>query len=590
MNILGIITSEGGHPSATLYKNGKLIAIGEEERFVRVKQARGYFPSRSIKYVLKEGNVDLDDIEFISFGWDANKYKFKFPLFISSSFIKKNIFHKKEKPYIKSKGPKDIQGTAVIRGLRDLLYYNPKNIKELIYFGIIESGLEFDKLPPIKFYDHHKAHAATAFYCSGLDESAILVFDGHGEENSVTMYKGDGKKIEILKSITIPNSLGWFYSAFTEYLGWDAGEGEVKLMGLAPFGKPNEKISEVIDNVLIIKNNTIELNTDYIFYSKRSYGTFFSDLLVDKLGKPRGKYGKITQKHKDIAYAVQKKLEDAGIHLSKVAMDLAGSNNLCIAGGVALNCKMNGEIHKSGIAENFFVQPISYDAGVSLGSAMLSSIENGVDPRFKMEHVYYGPEYTNEEIEKILVRNKIRFEKHPDVWKIGAKLIEEGKIIGWFQGRMELGPRALGSRSILADPRDPDMKDKVNDYVKFRENWRPFALSILDEYKEDYLIKPVESPFMIMAFDVVDGRYDDIQSAMHWIDHTTRPQTVKKKVNPRYWKVINEFRKLTGVPGVLNTSFNIKGEPVVESPVDAVRCFYGTGMDALIIGDYIVHK
>lgn len=588
MNILGLIFHEDfGHPSACLLQDGKLTAFVEEERLIRVKQAKSYFPSKSIAYCLNKGKIGLQDVDLLAFGWDAKNYRFKYPLFLVQSFLKYRIFHKKLK---KNHSPRPKMGAAVFSGFKDILNYHPQNLKQQIILGLNEAGFNKEEIPPLVFVKHHHAHAASAFYCSGFDEAAILAADGHGEENTITIFKGEGKNIKLLKEINIPHSLGWFYSAFTEYLGWDPNEGEVKLMGLAPFGQPNPEIKTVIDDMVTIIPKGVKLNPNYLFYHNRSYGRFYSDAVVDRLGLPRGKNEEITQRHKDIAFAVQEKLEEAGISLARKALQLAGSQNLCLVGGVALNCKMNGEIHKSGIAKNIFVQPISYDAGVSLGAAMMASMQRDEDCRFPMAHVYLGPSYSDEEIKKVLIRNKVTFEERKNIAQYGAQLLIQGKIVGWFQGQLEAGPRALGDRSILADPRDPQMKDKVNDSVKFRENWRPFALSILEEDISDYLKKPVRAPFMIMAFDVMEDKTKDIQSAMHWIDHTTRPQTVNRQTNPLYWELIHEFKKLTGVPGILNTSFNVRGEPIVCSPVDALRCFFGTGMDALIMGSYVITK
>jgi len=588
MNILGIISTDvSGHPAACILKNGRLIAFAEEERFIRVKQARGYFPGNSVKFCLKTAGLTLENIDYIAFGWDANRYKFQFPLFLASSFIRNKIFCFPKR----LKTQRRNLGAGIFDGISSLAGFFPQRVEEKIIIGFKDAGLDIKKIPSIIFIRHHLAHAASAFYCSGFEESAILVFDGHGEENAVTIFKGEGKKIRLLKEINIPNSLGWFYSMFTEYLGWDPNEGEVKLMGLAPFGQHNERIKQIIDAILLISKNGITLDTRYMFYSsQRSYGKFFSDLLVEKLGLPRGKYEQITQAHKDIAFAVQKRLEEAGISLARLALRLAKSENLCISGGVALNCKMNGEIHKAQIAKNFFVQPIAYDAGVALGAAMVKAQEGNEDCRFAMNRLDWGPEYSQAEIEGVLKRNKLAYRKIDRIEAAAAKKISEGKIIGWFQGRMEAGPRALGGRSILADPRDAGMKDKVNNLAKFREDWRPFAMSILDEYKDQYLKNPIASPFMTKAFEIVEDKSADMPSVMHWIDRTTRPQTVERKVSPRFWLLIDEFRKISGVPLILNTSFNIKGEPIVCSPDDAIRAFFGTGIDELYIGDFVVEK
>ncbi len=590
MNVLGIIACDvGGHPSACLLQDGRLVAMAEEERFVRVKQAMGYFPSHAIRFCLDRGGLGLDNIDSIAFGWDANAYRFRFPAFLMSSFVKHKLFGR-HVPRPAPPAGRPPLGAGILAGLRSLLSFQPRVLTENIVLGLRDAGYKDGRIPPIEFVKHHLCHAASAFYCSGFEDAAVLVFDGHGEENSTTIFRGRGKTLELLKEINIPHSLGWFYSAFTEFLGFNPNEGEVKLMGLAPFGKADPEVTAFVDEVLQLTEDGFEVNADYLFYGARSYGKFFSDALVERLGPPRGSKEPITDRHRDIAHAVQDRLERAGIHLAKLALRLAGSDRLCLAGGVALNCKMNGEIHKAGIARELFVQPIAYDGGVSLGAAQVVAARGGDDPRFRLDHLYWGPEYGDDEIEAALRLSRVAYRRSSDVAEDGARLLAEGKIVGWFQGRMECGPRALGGRSVLADPRSPEMKDRVNDRVKFREAWRPFALSILEEHFASYVKKPASSPFMIMAFEVAEGKDNDIQSAMHWIDRSTRPQTVSRSTHPRYWELIEAFRKKTGVPGVLNTSFNIKDEPVVCTPRDALRCFYGSGMDALIIGDFIVEK
>lgn len=590
MNVLGIIAGDvGGHPSACILKDGQLLAFVEEERFVRVKQALGYFPSQSIRFCLDRAGLTLAEVDAIAFGWDANAYRWRFPLFLARSFVSHLLRPSRVRARSVPEGRPSL-GAGVLAGMRSLLSFQPRVLTESIVLGLRDAGYKDGRIPPIVFVKHHLAHAASAFYCSGFEESAVLVFDGHGEQNTTTIFRGEGKRLTLLKEIDIPHSLGWFYSAFTEFLGWSPNEGEVKLMGLAPFGKPNAEIEALVADVLQLTDDGFRVNADYLFYGRRSYGKFFSDALVERLGSPRGAKEPLTDRHRDIARAVQSRLEAAGIHLAKLALRLAGSQNLCLAGGVALNCKMNGEIHKQGVAQRLFVQPIAYDGGVSLGAAQVVAMDKGDDCRFLLDHLYWGPEYSDAEIEAVLELNRVAYRRSEQPAEEAARLIAEGQIVGWFQGRMECGPRALGGRSILADPRKPEMKDRVNDRVKFREAWRPFALSIQEEHFAEYAKKPVPSPFMIMAFEVADGKHEDIQSAMHWVDHTTRPQTVSRQTNSRYWDLLEAFRRLTGVPAVLNTSFNVKDEPIVCTPRDAVRCFYGSGMDALVIGSFVIEK
>ena len=590
MNILGLIAVDvGGHPSACVLKDGRLVAFAEEERFVRVKQALGYFPSNALRFCLEQAGLGLKDVDLIAFGWDATAYRWRFPLFLARSFVSHRVFGRRARAHIGAPGRPPL-GSAVLSGMRSLVSFQPRTLTESIVLGLRDAGFKDGPVPPIVFMRHHLAHAASAYYCSGFDESAILVFDGHGEENTTTIFRGEGRRIERLKEINIPHSLGWFYSAFTEFLGWNPNEGEVKLMGLAPFGAPDADVESLVRDVLEITDDGYRVDADYLFYGPRSYGKFFSDAVVERLGPPRGRGEPLTDRHRAIARAVQDRLEEVGVHLASMALRLAGSRRLCLAGGVALNCKMNGEIHRRGVADEIFVQPLAYDGGVSLGAAQALAAERGDDPRFEMDHLFWGPAYGNDEIEAVLRASRARYRRSPRVAEEAARMIADGKIVGWFQGRMEGGPRALGGRSILADPRNPEMKDLVNDRVKFREAWRPFALSILEEHFAEYVKKPARSPFMIMAFDVAEARRSDIPSAMHSADHTTRPQTVSRKTSPLYWELIECFRGLTGVPGVLNTSFNVKDEPIVCTPRDALRCFYGTGMDALVIGDCILEK
>ena len=590
MNVLGIIAVDvGGHPSACVLKDGRLLAFAEEERFVRVKQARGYFPSHSLRFCLDEAGLGLEDIDFIAFGWDATAYRWRFPLFLARSFVGHRLRGRRSRPRLRVPGRPQF-GSAVLSGVRSLVSFQPRTLTESIVLGLRDAGFPDGPIPPVVFVRHHLAHAASAYYCSGFDESAILVFDGHGEENTTTIFRGEGQHIARLKEINIPHSLGWFYSAFTEFLGWNPNEGEVKLMGLAPFGAPDPEVEKLVRDVLQITEEGYRIDADYLFYGPRSYGRFFSDAIVERLGPPRGRGEPLTDRHRSIARSVQDRLEEVGVHLASIALRVAGSRRLCLAGGVALNCKMNGELHRRGLADEIFVQPLAYDGGVSLGAAQALAAEKGDDPRFEMDHLFWGPGYGNDEIEAVLRASRARYRRSTRVAEEAARMIADGKIVGWFQGRMEGGPRALGGRSILADPRNPEMKDLVNDRVKFREAWRPFALSILEEHFAEYVKKPAKSPFMIMAFDVADARRSDIPSAMHSADHTTRPQTVSRRTSPLYWELIECFRGITGVPGVLNTSFNVKDEPIVCTPRDALRCFYGTGMDSLVIGDCVLEK
>jgi len=589
MNVLGVFgATDVVHPAACLLRDGRLVAFAEEERFARVKQACGLFPARAIAWCLREGRLSLSDVETMAFPWDANVNWFRMPMSMARSFVSTRLSKPPAKrPPIPGRPS---MGSAALSGLQTLLHLHPWNLHERLILALRDGGFVRDPIPRLRFYRHHLCHAATAFYCSGLKEAAVLIFDGHGEERTVSIYHGEGRTLRDVRHVGLPHSLGWFYSASTEYLGWDANEGEVKLMGLAPYGRPDPTLRAFVEEFLQLTDDGVRIDPDCMFYGRRSYGRFFGDKLVDRLGPPRSPDEEITQRHRDIAFAVQQRLEEAALHLARLALRETGSRNLCVAGGVALNCKMTGALHSARLAERLFVQPLSYDAGAAMGAAMLAADQSGDDCRFAMNHVQVGPQYDDVDIEAVLRRNGLSYRRCDDIADEVATLVADGRVVGWFQGRMEAGPRALGGRSILADPRRASMSDVVNDKVKFRERWRPFALSILAEHAADYLVNPVDAPFMVMAFEVVPSRRGEIAAALHAGDYTTRPQTVRRDVNPLFWKVIEGFRRRTGVPGLLNTSLNVKGEAIVCSPTDAVRCFYGTGMDALAIGSFLLEK
>jgi carbamoyltransferase len=589
VNVLGVFgATDVVHPAACVLVDGRLVAFAEEERFARVKQASGLFPARAMASCLQQAGLSLRDVHALGFGWDANVNWFRLPLSMMRSFVRSR-FASRTAPSPPPPG-RPAMGSGALSGLQSLLHLHPWTLQERLILALREAGFVRDPIPPIRFYQHHLCHAATAFYASGLPESAVLVFDGHGEERTVSIYHGQGRSLRDVRHVGLPHSLGWFYSAATEYLGWDANEGEVKLMGLAPYGRPDATLRAAVEAFLELTPDGVRLDPDVIFYGRRSYGRFFGDKIVDRLGPPRSPDEELTQRHRDFAFAVQHRLEEAALHLARIALRETGSRNLCVAGGVALNCKMTGMLHRERLADHLFVQPLSYDAGAALGAGMLASEQAGDDCRFVMEHVQYGPEYDDAAIETVLRRCGVGYRRCDDIADTAAALVADGKIVGWFQGRMEAGPRALGGRSILADPRRIEMSDLVNDKVKFRERWRPFALSILAERAADYLVDPVEAPFMVMAFDVVPERRAEIPAALHSGDYTTRPQTVRRDVAPLFWALIDGFRRRTGVPAVLNTSFNVKGEAIVCSPADALRCFYGTGMDALAIGSFLLEK
>ena len=434
----------------------------------------------------------------------------------------------------------------------------------------------------MRFVEHHRAHAVSAYAHSGFDEAAVVVVDGRGAWEATSIWHGRDGILEPVQTIPWPNSLGLFYAAFTEYLGFQPYSDEWKVMGLAPYGKPGVDLRDFVK----LDHGFYEVDGSRLL----GRGSSMGGKIQERFGPKRIPESEIEGRYKDVAFAVQDVCEQAMKGIVEVALKKTACRKLCLAGGVALNSKANGLILSSGLVESIFVQPAASDDGVALGAALAPYLEMGERlPLKAMRQVYLGTAYEDSDIEKVLRTYKLRCTRLRDVAETTADLLAAGKIIGWFQGRMEFGPRALGSRSILADPRDPEMNAKVNNAVKFREWWRPFAPSLLAESAGDYLESAVDSPFMILTSPVRPEKRGVIPSVTH-VDGSARPQTVEENVNPLYWRVIKEFGQRTGVPVIMNTSFNLRGEPIVGSPTDAVRTFFSSGMDVLIIGSFMVEK
>jgi len=439
--------------------------------------------------------------------------------------------------------------------------------------------------PRMRFVEHHLAHAISAYGYSGFDDAAIVIMDGRGAWEATSIWHGKNGRIEHVQTIPFPNSIGGFYSAFTEYLGFVPNSDEWKVMGLAPYGEPGVKLDAFID---ADTNN----GTPYRVHTKRINGGRTGAVagIAAALGTPRVAESEIEQRHKNIAFAVQEYCERAMMSVVRAALQKTNSKNLCLAGGVALNSKANGKILASGIVENLFVQPAASDDGVALGAALAPCLDQGGQlPNRAMRHAYFGPGFESDAIETALKTYKLRYSTLSDPAAAAAQLLSEGKILGWFQGRMEFGPRALGGRSILADPRDPEMTAKVNNAVKFREWWRPFAPSMKREAAGEFVESATDSPFMIVTAQVRQEKQSVIPAVTH-VDGSARPQTVEQTANPVYWRLIDEFGKRTGVPVVMNTSFNLRGEAIVNTPTDAIRTFFSSGMDGLVIGNFLVEK
>jgi carbamoyltransferase len=434
----------------------------------------------------------------------------------------------------------------------------------------------------MRFVDHHLAHAISAYGFSGFDEAAVVVMDGRGAWEATSIWHGRGGRLEPILTIPFPDSIGFFYSGFTEFLGFQPNSDEWKVMGLAPYGQPAVDLSAFID----VKTQPYRVAAKAV----AANGTASLAGASALLGARRVPESEIEERHKNIAYAVQDACETAMLNVVKMAIGKTGCRNVCLAGGVALNSKANGKILVSGLVEKFFVQPAATDDGVALGAALAPYLDNNRKlPNQAMRHGYWGPSFDDNAIEGALRTYKLRFSRLSDPASTAAELLSQGKILGWYQGRMEFGPRALGSRSILADPRDPEMNAKVNNAVKFREWWRPFAPSMKKESASEYLESATDSPFMILTAQVRPEKRRVIPSVTH-VDGSARPQTVEKDINPLYWRLIDEFGKRTGVPVIMNTSFNLRGEAIVHTPTEALRTFFSSGMDALVIGSFLVEK
>ena len=557
MITIGFNYSQMHDSSACIARDGELLFAVAEERISRIKHDAG-FPHNAIRACLDFAGVRPDQLDAICAGWPAPHRMLLSDL----------------KSFAKGQFPFNYHNFLNVTRSYASLAHQSGGFKRFTYhFGPTKAQM--------RFVDHHLAHAISAYSYGGFDKAAVVVMDGRGAWEASSVWYGHDGKLDHVLTIPWPNSLGLFYAQFTQYLGFVPNSDEWKVMGLAPYGSPGVNLGEFIS----LNHETYRVNAPLLF--ERSNGT---SAISKRLGPERTPESEIDDSFKNVAFAVQDACEAAMLALVRLATEKTGCRNVCLAGGVALNSKANGKIQASGIVENIFVQPAASDDGVALGAVFAPYFDNGGRlPMKPLRHAYLGPEFSDAEIEKALLTYKLRASKLNDIAATTAELLANGKIIGWFQGRMEFGPRALGHRSILADPRDPEMNAKVNNAVKFREWWRPFAPSMLKEVVGEYLEHPCDSPFMILTNPVRPEKRDVIPSVTH-VDGSARPQTVEKEISPLYWNLINEFGKRTGVPVLMNTSFNLRGEAIVNTPTDAIRTFFSSGMDALVIGSYLVEK
>jgi carbamoyltransferase len=568
MKILGLAAPFSHDAAAALLIDGKVVAAVEEERFTRQKH-EGRAPVNSIRFCLKQAGLKPSDIDHVAFPWSIDILKEKrFEYFFRTMWTKP------------SKGFKKLT--------RNEWEFNHR--KDFVYSTLRECGFDMDKTK-VHWVEHQLAHAASAYCFSGMKDAALLSIDAGGEITSTLLGVVEKNGFKKLKEITSEDSLGNFYATMTDYLGFERGEGEYKVMGMAPYGDPSKMN---FDHIIWWdeKRKTFHCNDDYVWVirsNRHRLDKVYSKKMIKEFAPEREGDG-LSEPYIHIAAITQKKLEDMTIKLVETYLKehLQKCGNLCFAGGVALNVSLNRKLLQLPYIKNLWVQPASNDAGTSLGAAAYVAYTNG--ERFQpMTNVYLGPEFSDEEIKAELDHCGFAFTKENNIAEKTADLLNEGKIVGWFQGRMEWGPRALGARSILGNPTIKGTADKINAIIKFRENWRPFCPSMLKEKAADIIGSNHAAPFMTIAFTVTDAWKMRLPEVVH-VDGTCRPQLVDKNESPKYYAMIESFYKKTGVPVVINTSLNRRGEAMVCSPKDAVLMFRESALDFLAIGNYLVRK
>jgi carbamoyltransferase len=574
--------------AACIVVDGKIVAAAQEERFTRIKHDFS-FPARAVDYCLREAKCAAADIDTVAFY---------------------------EKPFTKFERILETALAFAPRGIKPFMQAMPLWLREKLWIpDLIEKNLGVIK--PVVFPEHHESHAASAFFPSPFEEAAFLTLDGVGEWTTASYGIGGKNRIEILAELRFPHSLGLLYSAFTYYIGFKVNSGEYKVMGLAPYGEPRY--------VDLIKKHLIDIREDGSFFMNMDYFNYGAGLTMTRGrfhalfgGPPRTPESELTRKDMDLARSIQEVTEEVMLKMARHVRRETGMKNCCMAGGVALNCVGNGKILKEKIFDNVWIQPAAGDAGGALGAALfcwhqvMGNGRKGTPGRDAMRGSFLGPEFTLEQIERFLNDNHLPYERHEKedtlLDQVTGFLIQE-KVVGWFQGRMEFGPRALGSRSIIGDARSPEMQTLMNSKIKFRESFRPFAPSVLDGCRPEWFDLDVESPYMLFTADVaskkrvpVNGEDEKIEGlgrlrvarsevpAVTHVDCSARVQTVHEDTNPLYHALIKRFWQKTGCPVLINTSFNVRGEPIVCTPRDAYACFMRTGMDVLVLGRFVLSK
>ena len=587
MNILGI--SAFYHDSAAaLIRDGEIIAAAQEERFTRIKHDYR-FPENAIKFCLDYASLKPDELDYVAFY---------------------------DKPFLKFERILETYLQYAPIGIRSFIKAMPLWIKKKVWMKSLIQDALGDFKGPILFPQHHLSHAASAFFPSPFPEAAIITTDGVGEWTTTSMGIGEENNVQLLKEIKFPHSLGMLYSAFTYYTGFKVNSGEYKVMGLAPYGEP-KYVQLILENILDLKDDgSFQLNMKYFNFAA---GLTMTNNRFHKLfgGPPRRRESLLTQKEMDLARSVQEVTEMVILNMARYVKKETGKKDLCLAGGVALNCVANGKILREGLFENIWIQPAAGDAGGALGAALAVwyqylGFSRIVDGNLDFQKgSYLGPEYGDGEIRKYLESKQIPFREleRDEIIKLTAELLSQENVIGWFRGRMEFGPRALGTRSILGDAGSPKMQKKLNLKIKFRESFRPFAPSVLAEDVSDYFELDRPSPYMLLVAEVKKDLQHQMNEeelklfgidklniarstipAVTHVDYSARIQTVHKETNPDYWELIKKFQELTGYPVIVNTSFNVRGEPIVCSPQDAYQCFMRTEMDYLVLGNFLLDK
>ncbi len=587
MDILGI--SAFYHDSAAaLVRDGDIVAAAQEERFTR-KKHDFRFPHKAIAYCLEEVGIKPEQLDYV-------------------------VFY--DKPFLKFERILETYLQYAPMGIRSFIKAMPLWIKKKLWMkSLIQEDLGGYE-GPILFPRHHQSHAAAAFYPSPFDEAAIITVDGVGEWTTTSVGYGKGNEVKLLKEIHFPHSLGMLYSAFTYYTGFRVNSGEYKVMGLAPYGEP-KYVQTILDNVMDLKEDgSFKLNMKYFNYAA---GLTMTNRKFDKLfgGPPRRKESQLAQREMDLARSVQEVTEMAMLRMARHAKEVTGAKQLCLAGGVALNCVANGKILRENIFDDIWIQPAAGDAGGALGAALAAWYDYLGNPRQTngksdaQKGSYLGPEFVDKDIREFLDRNNLPHVRHSDdeLLDVVSRLLAEENVVGWFNGRMEFGPRALGSRSIIGDARSPAMQKKMNLKIKYRESFRPFAPSVLSEEVSNYFEIDRPSPYMLLVADVKKDLQREMTgeekqlfgidklnvvrssiTAVTHVDYSARIQTAHKDTNPMYWNMIDRFRQKTGCPVIVNTSFNVRGEPIVCTPLDAYKCFMRTEMDYLVLGNFLLDK